>query len=543
MSRNNQQRRASKRRERVRRATRAGHSRPHQPPPKDPDASHSWFGSDTYVDPSFDNPSFGNLSFDSPYLDSSFDDDLDADLDFDLDALLEDGLDAERATYRATQDRTRRPTHPLTRPPVQTGVDDVPTAQEAGDKLSVLLTEVAVVREISQRDYHLRIRHIAARALVTLSSAAQRVLDQQLTLRLRTVLTALWEQGWQPTDLLHVTRRTDTRTAALVAALVTDHARRLPLDRAPEGWRAQLPAAEATARAAGLLAPPGCDFAVVDVQLRAANGPLDAWTAALRLTTELESLPPLTCLLDPPSRWGIGRRRVRSQPTHGERDKMLTKIRALLAKAEATNYVAEAEALTAKAQDLMTRHSIDQALLAADDERPVDVVSLRVHIEAPYAAEKMRLLSQVAHSNRCKAIWLDQVSIGTLVGTPIDVDQVELLFTSLLIQATRAMAEAGARQAGSYDRSASFRRSFVVSYAVRIGERLTEATTTAAADYGKQLVPVLQRQAEAVETEFDRLFPDTVPIRGNSRYSMQGWEAGRAAADRATFVAGRLTGS
>ena len=436
---------------------------------------------------------------------------------------------------RRTSESAQRPT--------PSGVNDERLSrQEANDKLQSLLEVTAIIRELSQRDYQLRIRHIAARELLSLNAAGQRVLDQQLTLRLQTVLTATWEHGWQPTDLLHVTRRTDTRTAALAAALVTDHARRLPLDQAPDAWRAQLPAAEATARAAGLLAAAAPDFAVVDVQLRAGTGPIDAWTAALRLATELEGLPPLTCLLDPPSRWGTGRRRVRSQPAHAERDKVLGKIRALLAKAEATNYVAEAEALTAKAQDLMTRHSIDQALLAADDERPVDVVSLRVHIEAPYAAEKMRLLSQVAHSNRCKAIWLDQVSIGTLVGTPIDVDQVELLFTSLLIQATRAMAEAGARQAGSYDRSASFRRSFVVSYAVRIGERLTEASTTATADYGKQLVPVLQHQAEAVEAEFDRLFPDTLPRGGNSRYSMRGWEAGRAAADRATFVAGRLTG-
>ncbi|RST20878.1 bifunctional 3'-5' exonuclease/DNA polymerase [Streptomyces sp. WAC04770] len=44
---------------------------------------------------------------------------------------------------------------------------------------------------------------------------------------------------------------------------------------------------------------------------------------------------------------------------------MLTRIRALLAKAEATGFPEEAEALTAKAQELMARHSIDEALLAA----------------------------------------------------------------------------------------------------------------------------------------------------------------------------------
>ena len=137
-----------------------------------------------------------------------------------------------------------------------------------------------------------------------------------------------------------------------------------------------------------------------------------------------------------------------------------------------------------------------------------------------------------------------------MLGTPVDVDQVEMLFTSLLIQATRAMAEAGARRAGSSSgdhpplprvlRSSSFRRSFLMAYAVRIGERLNEANDAATASYGSALVPLLQRQTNAVQAEFDRLFPQTRQARAG-RYNALGWDAGRAAADRAVFTAGRLT--
>jgi hypothetical protein len=67
----------------------------------------------------------------------------------------------------------------------------------------------------------------------------------------------------------------------------------------------------------------------------------------------------------------------------------------------------------------------------------------------------------------------DRLAIATVVGVPLDIDQVEMLFTSLLIQATRAMTEAGADQPGSFERSATFGRSFLAAYAVRIGERLT----------------------------------------------------------------------
>ena len=99
--------------------------------------------------------------------------------------------------------------------------------------------------------------------------------------------------------------------------------------------------------------------------------------------------------------------------------------------------------------------------------------------------------------------------MATVVGTPVDVDQVELLFVSLLIQSTRAMAEAGTAQPGSFDRSPRFRRSFLTSYAVRIGERLSAADAETTASYGSELVPVLRRQEEVVDAVYERLFPHT----------------------------------
>lgn len=56
---------------------------------------------------------------------------------------------------------------------------------------------------------------------------------------------------------------------------------------------------------------------------------------------------------------------------------------------------------------------------------------------------------------------------------PSDLDAVELLFTSLLVQATTAMLAAGSRQdAHGRSRTRSFRQSFLAAYAQRIGERL-----------------------------------------------------------------------
>ena len=45
-----------------------------------------------------------------------------------------------------------------------------------------------------------------------------------------------------------------------------------------------------------------------------------------------------------------------------ERDRILDKVRALLAKAESTQYAEEAAAYTAKAQELIATHAIDIAV-------------------------------------------------------------------------------------------------------------------------------------------------------------------------------------
>jgi hypothetical protein len=380
--------------------------------------------------------------------------------------------------------------------------------------------------------------------LASQSVRQQRILDEQMSLRFMAMLASLWEHGWQPADLVHAARRLDGRSAALVAALITGQARQTQaFERAPKPWLSQLHAAERDAAAARLMGgstPTG--FLAAAAQVQAGSALVDAWTTVLRLASHLQQLPTLPQLVEPPSAWGRSRQR-RPAPSDSDRARVLTKIRGLLAKAEATAYAAEAEALTAKAQHLMTRHAIDEALLHAHDDEPVAVISLRVHISAPYPGEKVSLLNQVALANRCRLIWLEQFAIATLVGTPVDVDQVELLFTSLLVQATKAMVEAGASRPGSFDRSASFRRSFLVSYAVRIGERLTESADRAASSYGTELVPVMQRQAQAVDQEFERLFPNTYQVGSGHQYSQRGWQAGREAADRASLVAGRLAAS
>ena len=65
----------------------------------------------------------------------------------------------------------------------------------------------------------------------------------------------------------------------------------------------------------------------------------------------------------------------------------------------------EAEALSARAQELMAKYSIDHALLAAESGREETPGGRRIAVDNPYEAPKATLLQTVAQANRCRVVW------------------------------------------------------------------------------------------------------------------------------------------
>lgn len=394
-------------------------------------------------------------------------------------------------------------------------------------------------RAAARSDVH-RLRAVVAdavRGTPALLPAVERLLVDELSAR----VARAWEAGWEPRDLVHAAS-TSPRTGAHARTLVAVQAAAGgAVARAPQAWRDQL----------SDLAPeswsPGRPWRPVDPG-SSASTQIRTFTDLLLLLKLLANLRPLEPLGPTPSQWGRHRSpghatsaaASSAAPSATGRDRLLKRIRGLLAKAEATDHPAEAETFTEKAQELMTRHAVDEAVLRGLQHEDIPVASRRVHLQSPYANVKATLLNAVAVPNRCRTVLMNEYGIAVLVGTPTDVDQTEMLFTSLLIQATRAMAETGHRRGASSDRSATFRRSFLFAYAARIGERLREADRSTTATYGTELVPLLQREADAVDAEFERQFP-RVRQGGTTSVDPRGWEAGRAAADQARFVAGGIS--
>lgn len=219
-------------------------------------------------------------------------------------------------------------------------------------------------------------------------------------------------------------------------------------------------------------------------------------------------------------------------------DKVLSRVRALLAKAESTTFPEEAEALTAKAQELIARYSIDEAMAAAPRGSSGPVLRT-ILVTAPYASAKISLLSAAAAVNRVRTILVGRAKV-TAVGYPEDIELVELLFTSLLVQASVAMHAADERDVQG--RTRAFRHAFLLAFAGRISVRLSAAARAAeeeaATTHGAALVPVLIERRAAVEAAVKESFP-RLERRSVSASHALGFRAGAAAADRADLGARR----
>lgn len=414
----------------------------------------------------------------------------------------------------------RRRAEKLAKRQVRDGGDGPRSGASARNVEEVLREAALVARLRAGRASDTLLDDLAARPRRDTAKAIGAVLEADVA--------QAWSWGWQPADLARLAdRRLDGRAVQLVGWTIASEAasyEHLGRRVAPD-WMAQL--AEM-----GAVRDWDPEHPYL-VQL--ANAWRDALAAAVHVHALLHWLPALPHLVPPPSDWRIGQvHRESSLPRA-----LLDKVRALLAKAESTTFEAEAEAFTAKAQELMARHRIDRAVLDAHSGTHDEAVGRRIWIDNPYADPKFVLLAQIGRANGCRAVFEKDLGFATVFGFDDELDGVDELFTSLLVQATAALNRAGSKHdAHGRSRTARFRRSFLLSFAYRIGERLTEtvdATVAAAsAETGTELVPLLRARTEAAEAALDATF-DASQLRSMrlSASDGEGWTAGRVFADQA----------
>jgi hypothetical protein len=164
--------------------------------------------------------------------------------------------------------------------------------------------------------------------------------------------------------------------------------------------------------------------------------------------------------------------------------KILTKVRALIDKAESTEHEAERDAFLAKAQQMMEEHAITQAEIEmAKPSQVREPISVRVEYGTGVGKGALGSLAvTLARANRCQVVSYSNyrgsryMQLGvTFQGMPEDVEFCEMLFTSLRLQAEQALQlslKLGKKPEWTHGRT--YRNSFMEGYFDRVRNRIKE---------------------------------------------------------------------
>ena len=234
-------------------------------------------------------------------------------------------------------------------------------------------------------------------------------------------------------------------------------------------------------------------------------------------------------------------------PTSAEApERLLDRVRKLLAKAEAEGVtVAEAQALTAKAAELMAKYGIDRALLAATQPETDKPDNRIVEIYNPWARVQSHLFCGLAAALRCQCILLP-ARAGQRVhifGYASDIERADVLYTSVLIQMWHGLIAADV-PAGA-DSVRAWRRSWLLGFAaaviarVRAAEQRAEQAASAEPDGdSSRAALVLADRSLVIRQNVAHAYPQTRKARVT--YTGTGYGAGYAQGKRADIGTGRV---
>lgn len=257
-------------------------------------------------------------------------------------------------------------------------------------------------------------------------------------------------------------------------------------------------------------------------------------------------------------------------------EKYADRLAALLRKAEGTSNAHERDAFMTKAQKLATQYQIDLETVrqrsTAKDRETVTTRSLRLGTPRTAGlASFAQLLNNIAKPNNVRLVMSPDMTHATLYGFVSDLDTVETLWTSLLLQmvtASQAYMDEGSYKTETVWRTRTVtekdywgrphrvqeqgyfpvngktaRLNFQYAFATRIGERLQDAVRQATAEYTGGSALVLRSRGDEVE----RFIKDNVKTRnrrasGISRVA-SAQAAGTAAGSRAALGGTGVSGA
>ena len=247
--------------------------------------------------------------------------------------------------------------------------------------------------------------------------------------------------------------------------------------------------------------------------------------------------------------------------------KLEARVKALMDKADSTEFEEEAETFRAKAIDMISKYGIDEARLRmASGENQDEIVTKMVYVEGSYKREQQRLLGCLLEVMHCAGVDYTDGRGSLVYGTRGAVERATMLFY-LVVPQMRKATEAAERptldpqsfeaflgRVMDFDKTPGeksaetrkFRASFAMGFAMRVGERALEIENrnldTEREEYGGGAALVLVTDQQRAASKIKEDFADKLVDRKAKEYTHEGLVAGSEAGDRADLGHNGITG-
>lgn len=182
------------------------------------------------------------------------------------------------------------------------------------------------------------------------------------------------------------------------------------------------------------------------------------------------------------------------QPQPEASESTIAKIQALFAKANATNFAEEAEAYLAKAEELMAKYNLDEAIFKADSnggkvtEEEIVRASWKINTKGGHAPSRMKAYfpviwamgAQGFYSEEKEQRYVDRNMTITIIGQKSVVDGIllflpamELTMERLADQESKAATAAAKLDGTLYSNTGcNARRGFMMGFGSGVGDRI-----------------------------------------------------------------------
>jgi len=230
-----------------------------------------------------------------------------------------------------------------------------------------------------------------------------------------------------------------------------------------------------------------------------------------------------------------------------DQERVIDKIRGLMAKAESSEYEEERSTFLDKATELMAKHRVDMAMLELAGSKADDPVETRLITLTYQHIPKQGLLAGTCTLFDIHAIRSGKKNVS-LIGHKSDFDMYETLFVGLELQLDRELTKV---QGDYHTATKSVRSSFAKGWVRRVITRMKdhyekqqeEAIVSSGASESVSLV--LASRSERVEERYQEIYgiKPRYSYRRDNIGSHSGYSAGYEAGGRADIGQGGISGN